>query len=58
MISDDGLYRLAVFFGAAAMLLIILYHLLEVNYMQEPESERKVVAGASSSPEKGTATTR
>lgn len=31
MITDDGLYRLAIFLGSAAMLLIILYHFLEVN---------------------------
>ena len=36
MISDDELYRLAIFLGSAAMLLIILYHFLEVNAMEEP----------------------
>jgi oligosaccharyl transferase complex subunit OST4 len=36
MISDDDLYRLAIFLGSAAMLLIILYHFLEVNAMEEP----------------------
>lgn len=40
MISDDDLYRLAIFLGSAAMLLIILYHWLEINAV--PESEEKV----------------
>jgi oligosaccharyl transferase complex subunit OST4 len=31
MISDTGLYTLAIFLGSAAMLLIVLYHFLEVN---------------------------
>ena len=35
MISDDDLYRLAIFLGSAAMLLIVLYHFLEVNAVDE-----------------------
>ncbi|KXL46455.1 hypothetical protein M433DRAFT_143204 [Acidomyces richmondensis BFW] len=31
MISDASLYSLAVFLGSAAMLLIVLYHFLEIN---------------------------
>ena len=31
MISDSQLYSLAIFLGIASMLLIILYHFLEVN---------------------------
>lgn len=31
MISDAGLYSLAVFLGSAAMLMIVLYHFLEIN---------------------------
>lgn len=31
MISDDDLHRLAIFLGSCAMMLIILYHFLEVN---------------------------
>lgn len=46
MISDDGLYRLAIFLGSLAMLLIILYHFLEVN---SKDDERSTPAG-----EKGT----
>lgn len=36
MISDDDLYRLAIFLGSASMLLIVLYHFLEVNAVDEP----------------------
>ncbi|KAF2482949.1 hypothetical protein BDY17DRAFT_296537 [Neohortaea acidophila] len=31
MISDDNLYTLAQSLGLAAMLLIVLYHFLEIN---------------------------
>ncbi|OJD22987.1 hypothetical protein ACJ73_05660 [Blastomyces percursus] len=31
MISDEQLYQIAVFLGSCAMLLIVLYHYLEVN---------------------------
>ena len=46
MISDDELYRLAIFLGSAAMLLIILYHFLEVNTVEEPAEDGKA-AGTS-----------
>lgn len=36
MISDDDLYRLAIFLGSASMLLIVLYHFLEINAVDEP----------------------
>jgi hypothetical protein len=35
MISDDDLYRLAIFLGSAAMVLIVVYHFLEVNTKEE-----------------------
>lgn len=35
MISDNDLYSLAIFLGSMAILLIVLYHFLEVN--AEPE---------------------
>jgi len=35
MISDEDLYSLAIFLGSAAVLLIILYHFLEVNAVEE-----------------------
>ncbi|KAI2611074.1 Oligosaccaryltransferase-domain-containing protein [Hypoxylon fragiforme] len=31
MISDDDLYRLAIFLGSVSMVLIVLYHFFEVN---------------------------
>ncbi len=31
MISDATLYSLAIFLGSAAMMMIILYHFLEIN---------------------------
>lgn len=31
MISDASLYSLSVFLGSAAMLMIVLYHFLEIN---------------------------
>jgi oligosaccharyl transferase complex subunit OST4 len=36
MISDDQLYTLAIFLGSAAMLLIVVYHFLEVNARDLP----------------------
>lgn len=35
MISDNDLYTLAIFLGSLAMLLIVLYHFLEVNAIEE-----------------------
>ena len=35
MISDNELYTLAVFLGSLAMLLIVLYHFLEVNAIDD-----------------------
>ena len=31
MISDSGLYTLAIFLGSLAMILIVIYHFLEIN---------------------------
>ncbi|KAF9883853.1 hypothetical protein FE257_002744 [Aspergillus nanangensis] len=31
MITDDQLHRLAIFLGSCAMMMIVLYHFLEVN---------------------------
>jgi oligosaccharyl transferase complex subunit OST4 len=50
MITDAQLYSLALFLGSASMLLIVLYHFLEVNSKDEElpvveESEEKVGAG-------------
>ncbi|KAI4218376.1 MAG: hypothetical protein L6R36_008989, partial [Xanthoria steineri] len=35
MITDDQLYSLAIFLGSISMLLIVLYHFLEVNAQEE-----------------------
>lgn len=49
MISDDELYSLATFLGSAAMLMIVLYHFLEVNSVEETEVKTGVpVTGATS----------
>lgn len=45
MITDDQLYNLAVFLGISAMILIVVYHFLEVNAVEEP-SKQKVAAPA------------
>ena len=49
MISDAQLYSLAIFLGSAAMLMIVLYHFLEINSMDSKDttplsSERKADA--------------
>ncbi|KAK7453710.1 RNA recognition domain-containing protein [Colletotrichum acutatum] len=44
MISDNDLYRLAIFLGSAAMVLIIFYHYVEVNTEEEkPEKAAPLV---------------
>jgi oligosaccharyl transferase complex subunit OST4 len=48
MISDDDLYRLAIFLGCAAMVLIVLYHYFEVNAdenQREREAPKRKAAG-------------
>ncbi|TPR02305.1 Phosphotransferase enzyme family protein [Aspergillus niger] len=37
MITDDELHRLAVFLGSCAMMMIVLYHFLEVNAKDDDE---------------------
>ncbi len=39
MISDNDLYTLSIFLGSCAMLLIVLYHFLEVNAQDDVEAE-------------------
>ena len=41
MISDADLYKLAIFLGSGAMLLIVLYHFLEVNNEKVPVAGEK-----------------
>ena len=43
MISDEQLYTLAIFVGSAAMILIVVYHFLEVN-ARDPSSMNQVKA--------------
>lgn len=38
MISDGDLYRLAIFLGSCAMMMIVLYHFLDVNSTDENAS--------------------
>ena len=38
MISDASLYTLAIFLGSAAMLMIVLYHFLEINAKDATEA--------------------
>ncbi|KAH9820911.1 Oligosaccaryltransferase [Teratosphaeria destructans] len=42
MISDNSLYTLAVFLGSAAMLMIVLYHFLEINAKDTPRLDAPV----------------
>lgn len=49
MISDNDLYRLAIFLGSAAMLLIVLYHFLEINAVEEPAEDGKTKLKSSQS---------
>ena len=44
MITDAQLYSLAIFLGSAAMLLIVLYHFLEVNSEEHAELQKPKVA--------------
>ncbi|KAJ5371459.1 uncharacterized protein N7496_007551 [Penicillium cataractarum] len=37
MISDGDLYRLAIFLGSCAMMMIVLYHFLDVNARDDKE---------------------
>ena len=38
MITDNQLYSLAIFLGSFAMVLIVIYHWLEVNAIDTPDS--------------------
>jgi len=55
MISDEQLYSLALFLGAAAMVLIVLYHFLEVN-AQPDASPLSKTRKADTIPAKGSKT--
>ena len=51
MISDDDLYSLAVFLGSAAVVLIVVYHFVEVNATKKVETaaSKTAVSGKGSS---------
>ena len=57
MITDDQLYKLAIFLGSLAMLLIVLYHFLEVNAIDDNAtaglSEKVASKGAAQAQVKG-----
>ena len=46
MISDSDLHRLAMFLGSCAMMMVVLYHFLEVNAKSDVESENVSVAAS------------
>ena len=48
MISDDDLYTLAIFLGSLAMLLIVLYHFLEVNAIDDGPTKSEEKASSKS----------
>ncbi|GJN74535.1 hypothetical protein PLIIFM63780_008620 [Purpureocillium lilacinum] len=41
MITDRDLFSLAIFLGAASMILIVVYHFLEVNAVPEAAAAKK-----------------
>ncbi|KAJ5184091.1 Oligosaccaryltransferase [Penicillium capsulatum] len=49
MISDGDLYRLAIFLGSCAMMMIVLYHFLDVNSSDNESPATKPVKDASTS---------
>jgi hypothetical protein len=51
MISDGDLYRLAIFLGSCAMMMIVLYHFLDVNARDDKEPAE----GNSAKPARATA---
>ena len=55
MISDNDLYTLAIFLGSLAMLLIVLYHFLEINAPDEtdPLLNEKTAASKSGNTSEG-----
>ncbi|KAL4734735.1 Oligosaccaryltransferase-domain-containing protein [Aspergillus similis] len=42
MITDNDLHRLAVFLGSCAMMMIVLYHFLEVNAKEDEDATTPV----------------
>ncbi|KAJ5638210.1 hypothetical protein N7490_008089 [Penicillium lividum] len=48
MISDDDLYRLAIFLGSCAMMMIVLYHFLDVNARDDEETTTEPIKSTES----------
>ncbi|RMJ25941.1 Oligosaccaryltransferase [Aspergillus sp. HF37] len=46
MISDSDLHRLAIFLGSCSMMMVVLYHFLQVN-AHDDEADADVAAGSS-----------
>lgn len=46
MISDSDLYRLAMFLGSCAMMMVVLYHFLEVNAEDDQKVREASVSGS------------
>lgn len=44
MISDNDLYRLAIFLGSAACVLIVFYHFIEVNSQDSAPQQKAAKA--------------
>jgi len=55
MISDNDLYTLAVFLGSLSMLLIVLYHFLEVNAIEDEATSTAPMDRATTPSDKVTA---
>lgn len=58
MITDDELYRLAIFLGSAAMVLIVLYHFFEVNAGENQDEAVKEKSASKPAPQASTASTK
>lgn len=56
MISDDELYALAIFLGSAAMLMIVLYHFLEANSVEDVDAKTGVPVAEATSGSKAKST--
>lgn len=46
MISDSELYQIAIILGSAAMVLIVVYHFVEVNSLESEQPDVKKSAGS------------
>ncbi|KAJ5388825.1 hypothetical protein N7509_011366 [Penicillium cosmopolitanum] len=55
MISDGDLYRLAIFLGSCAMMMIVLYHFLDVNASDEEPTDTTTTKSSSKPIESTTA---